>query len=60
MKITWEVEDGYCGKSRPQHTIIDDDELAYCETEEDREKLIEDTIHGDFIQNITWSETGRD
>lgn len=60
MRVTWEVEDGYCGKSRPQHTDIDDDELAECETDEDREQLIADYVQEDFEQNITWCETRRD
>ncbi|MBD3351724.1 MAG: hypothetical protein GF364_09590 [Candidatus Lokiarchaeota archaeon] len=54
MKVRWEVNDGYIGKSRPQYTIIDDDDLDECETEEDREKLIEDMIQEDFEQRITW------
>ena len=54
MRVTWEVEDGYCGKSRPQHCEVDDDELAECKTEEERNKLIEETIQSDFEQNISW------
>ncbi|MCK5343287.1 MAG: hypothetical protein KAR20_07775 [Candidatus Heimdallarchaeota archaeon] len=60
MKVTWEVEDGYCGGSRPHTTEVDDDELAECETEEERENLIIDYIQEDFEQNISWCETGRD
>ena len=60
MKITWEVEDGYIGKSRPQFTEIDDDELAECSTDEEREEFIEQCIHEDFMSNISWSETRRD
>ncbi len=56
MKINWEVEDelGYVGSSRPQYTIIPDDELDECETEEDRKKLIEEYVNEDFLQKITW------
>ena len=60
MKVTWEVEDGYCGKSRPHYTKIDDGDLADCETDEERERLIEETIQEDFDNNITWCETGRE
>ncbi len=59
MKITWEIEDGYVGKSRPQYTTVDDDELALCETEQEREQLIEEAVQYDF-ENITWSITSRE
>ena len=38
MKITWEVDDGYAGGSRPHNTEIDNDELDECETDEEREE----------------------
>lgn len=60
MIITWEVEDGYVGKSRPQHTEIDDDELAELETEEEKQAYIEGCIQDAFDQNITWSITSTD
>ena len=60
MKITWEVEDGYCGKSRPQHTEINDDELAEYETKEEKEEFIREEIQHDFEQSISWSETSRE
>lgn len=52
MKIKWQVEDGYVGKSRPQKTEIDDSELADCETWSEAEKLISDAIQEDFSQKI--------
>lgn len=54
MKITWEVEDGYYGKGRPQHCEIDDEELDLCETEEEKEKLIEEAVKEDFNSKISW------
>ncbi len=60
MIVTWEVEDGYIGKSRPQKTTVDDDELAECETEAQREELISSYIQNDFQQNISWCEVSRD
>lgn len=60
MKIIWEVEDGYVGKSAPHETEIDDDELAECETEEARENLISDSIQEDFNQKVSWSIISRD
>ena len=60
MQITWEVEDGYIGKSRPQFTEIDDDDLSECSTDEEREEFIEQCVQEDFMSNISWSETRRD
>ncbi len=54
MIVRWEVDDGYAGKSRPQYTEIDDSELAECETQEERQQLIEDYVREDFETRITW------
>lgn len=54
MIVRWEVEDGYAGKSRPQHTDIPDEELEECETEEDRQALIEEYVQDDFDARIGW------
>jgi len=60
MKVKWEVEDGYAGGSRPQYTVIDDDDLAECETEEEKEEFISQCIQKDFMIEITWSEISRE
>ena len=60
MKVTWEVEDGYVGKSRPHYTDIADEDLADCESNEERDELIAEYIQNDFEQNISWSEVGRE
>jgi hypothetical protein len=66
IKVTWEIEDGYCGKSRPQHTIVNtndytdsDEELeADKEWEEmdeaEKDKIIEDAVQEDFNYKINW------
>ena len=59
MEVTWQVDDGYCCGSRPQYTEIDDDDLSECETDEEREKLINSAIQEDFALHITWYITGR-
>lgn len=59
MKVTWEIDDGYVGKTRPHTTDVDDDELAECETEDEREDLIAEFIEADFRREITWSEISR-
>lgn len=60
MKITWQVDDGYAGPSRPKYTYVDDDELAECETEEEREELINAYVENDFEQHISWYITNRE
>lgn len=55
MKVRWEVEDGYVGGSRPHYTEVDDEELAECETEQERQNLIDEYIQEDFEQTVTWS-----
>lgn len=50
MDITWEIDDGYCGKSRPQTTTIDDEEFADCETVEDVDDVIALAVQEDFDQ----------
>lgn len=54
MLITYYVEDGYAG-SRPKHLIIDDDELAELETEQEKHEYIENAIQQHFEENISWS-----
>ncbi len=59
MKITWAIDDGYVGL-RTKQTIINDDDLADCETEEERESLINDAIQSDFEQKVSWREVRRE
>jgi len=58
MKVIWQVDDGYAGGSAPQYTIVDDDELAECETEEGRQEVIREYVQSDFECTITWYITG--
>ena len=61
MRITWEVEDGYCGKSRPHEIIVPDDELAECGTDQERkELLIEEYVQTDFDNKVSWTITSRE
>ena len=50
VEVTWEIEDGYAGGSRPQFTQVDDDELKEKETEEEKKEFIEECVNGDFKQ----------
>lgn len=57
MLVTWEVEDGYAGKSRPKYTEIPDEELDELETEEEKMELIYQYVEEDFNNCITWCLT---
>ena len=54
MKITWHVDDGYRGKSRPHSLAIDDGALAECETEEEKIWYIEGCIEAVFMQTVSF------
>jgi hypothetical protein len=60
MIVHWEVEDGYVGKSRPQSTEISNEDLDACETQAERDLLIEECIQEDFEQSITWAIVSMD
>jgi len=60
MIVTWEVDDGYCGGSRPHEVHVDDGELDECESESERDELIALYIQNSFEQTISWSEISRD
>ena len=48
--VTWQVDDGYAGGSRPQHTEIPDEDLDDCESEEEKQKIIDEYVQSDFEQ----------
>ena len=52
MKNKWEIDDGYCGGSRPHYVEVDDEELNECETDEERNELIEQVVKDDFNETI--------
>ncbi len=59
IKIRWEVEDGYVGKSRPQKTVFNTNDYMNDEDWEDldqseKEQMIEDAVQKDFCQKITF------
>lgn len=54
MRIIWEVEDGYCGRSRPHHTEIPDKELEGL-TEDEQDEAIEEYVREDFFASISYS-----
>lgn len=60
MKVTWQVDDGYVGGSRPQYSNIPDDDILECESEEEILDLISEWIEEDYSQNITWHFDNKD
>lgn len=60
MKIHWEIDDGYCGGSRPQSTEIDNEELAEYETEEEKEEFIQECLREDFNGKVSLVELRRE
>ena len=55
MEVTWEVNDGYVGKSRPHYTEVPDDELDECKTKEEKQELINEYVQGEFSDYVSWS-----
>ena len=53
MKIRWEVEDGYAGKSRPHYTEIPDEELEDM-TDQEQEDFIEQWVSEEFANKISF------
>jgi len=54
MIVKWEIEDGYAGGSRPHTTKIPNNVLDACDTDFDRELVIEEYVQADFDQRISW------
>lgn len=60
MKVIWEVEDGYVGKSRPQETEIPDEDFEPYEEDGEiddkiKQQIIENYVQDDFDANISWA-----
>lgn len=60
MKILWEVDDGSIGPARRFVTTIDDEDLAACTSDREREDLITDMVQEDFYNRIGWVEVKRE
>jgi ribosomal protein S26 len=52
IQVTWEVADGYAGKSRPQTTRIRREEIESAIDEADVREIIEQSIQSDFESKI--------
>lgn len=52
VTVIYEVDDGYCGGSRPQKVEVDNEELLELETEQERKDFIIDMVDEHFRNNI--------
>jgi hypothetical protein len=52
FRITWEVDDGYVGKSRPQQCFIEENDIEEDMTEEDLRELFSTVIQDSFEQKV--------
>jgi len=57
MKITWHIDDGYAGGSRPHTLEIPDEELEgeNFHSEEERNDYIDDEVKNAFEQTCSFS-----
>ena len=53
IKVVWEIDDGYAGGARPHYTYIPFEDWDECETDEEKETLVQEYVEQDFL-NITW------
>jgi len=60
MKVVWEIDDGCAGGRSEYVTDVDDDELAECETDAEREDIIAEFIENDFRLSVSWIEVSRE
>ena len=52
MRITYQIEDGYAGASRPRYIEVNDQDLEECETMAEKEELITDMVLQDFEEKV--------
>ncbi len=59
ITVTWEVDDGYDGRSRPQTTIVDEEDLEDCETKEEIREVIDECVRAE-MNEMGYSITNAD
>lgn len=52
IELTYEIEDGYCGKSRPQHMSVDSEDFEDM-TDEQMYNYLEELVLEDMQQRIS-------
>ena len=58
--VTYEVDDGYVGGSRPQGLTISAAEFDADDTEATLRQLFREIVEEDFRQNISWYSSDED
>jgi hypothetical protein len=53
IKLTWEIVDGYAGRSRPQHSQIDPQDFIGMSLEEAQQAL-SDFLDEEVKQRVSW------
>lgn len=51
INVTYEIEDGYCGKSRPQRMTVDSEDFAGMDEQQVKDYL-EELVHDDMLQLV--------
>lgn len=54
IEVRWQVEDGYCGKSRHQNFDLDLEDFAGCESEVEYEHVLDGAVQEEFENRIAW------
>ena len=61
ISVTWEMEDGYCGKARPHHTKFESEDYEdgkWDDIDEQRKnEIIDKVVQEDFKNKISFSIT---
>jgi hypothetical protein len=63
IKITWQIEDGYAGQSRPQYCIITEYDIGMdweewdSLSDDDREEFIYNIVQDDFEEKVHYEIT---
>ncbi|MHA1856925.1 MAG: hypothetical protein ACTSYY_12850 [Promethearchaeota archaeon] len=59
IRVKWQVNDGYAGKSRPQETLFESRDYTETDWEKlphnEKEDIIDQAVQEDFEQKITYS-----
>ena len=54
IRITWYVDEGYTGKARPHYTEFEEDAFEDCETEEERQDIINEAVKEEFEEVVSY------
>lgn len=58
--VTYEVDDGYAGGSRPKHLRLDSGWIEEDMSDDDLEEQLAEMVHEDFLQRVSWYYRNKD